>query len=67
MASAWEIFVSALTVLTITVVGNVVKQSLLRNPHEPPLVFHWLPLIGSTLPYGMDPFKFFFDCKAKVR
>ena len=31
------------------------------------MVFHWLPVIGSTVIYGIDPFKFFFDCQAKVR
>lgn len=29
------------------------------------MVFHWFPFIGSTVSYGMDPYKFFFDCRAK--
>lgn len=55
------VFVTVLAILT-----NVLQQILLRNPNEPPIVFHWLPLFGSTVTYGIDPFKFFFDCQAKV-
>lgn len=53
-------------VLVLTVVLNVLKQILVRNPNEPPLVFHWLPMIGSTITYGIDPYKFFFSCREKV-
>jgi len=53
--------------LVISVVLNVLKQLLLKNPNEPPIVFHWFPVIGSTVTYGMDPYKFFFDNRAKVR
>jgi len=52
--------------LVLTVVFNVLSQLLLKNPNEPPVVFHWLPIVGSTIVYGMDPYKFFFDCRAKV-
>ncbi len=53
--------------LVLAVVLNVLNQLLLKNPNEPPMVFHWFPIIGSTITYGIDPYKFFFDCKAKVR
>jgi sterol 14-demethylase len=53
--------------LALVVVLNVLKQCLFRNPNEPPVVFHWLPIIGSTIIYGMDPYAFFFDCRKKVR
>lgn len=52
--------------LVLTVVLNVLSQLLFRNPYEPPVVFHWFPVIGSTITYGTDPYKFFFDCRAKV-
>jgi len=52
--------------LVLSVVLNVLNQLLFKNKNEPPVVFHWLPVIGSTITYGMDPFKFFFDNKAKV-
>lgn len=53
--------------LILTVVLNVLKQLLLKNPNEPPVVFHLFPVIGSTVTYGIDPYKFFFDCREKVR
>lgn len=52
--------------IVLSVVLNVLNQVLFANPNEPPVVFHWLPVIGSTITYGMDPYKFFFDCRAKV-
>jgi len=51
--------------LVLSVVFNVLNQLLFKNPNEPPVVFHWFPLIGSTITYGMDPYGFFFDCRAK--
>ena len=52
--------------LVLAVVLNVLSQLLLKNPNEPPVVFHWFPIIGSTITYGIDPYKFFFECRAKV-
>jgi sterol 14-demethylase len=52
--------------LVLTVVLNVLNQLLFKNPNEPPVVFHWFPIIGNTVMYGMDPYKFFFECRAKV-
>ncbi|KAI9702568.1 MAG: Sterol 14-alpha demethylase [Candelina mexicana] len=53
------------TVFILLILTNVLQQVLLKNPNEPPVVFHWLPVIGSTVTYGMDPFKFFSHCQAK--
>jgi sterol 14-demethylase len=50
----------------LAIVLNVLKQLLLKNPNEPPIVFHWVPFIGSTITYGIDPYRFFFDCRRKV-
>ena len=55
-----------LALLSVSVVFNVLRQVLFKNPHEPPVVFYWFPFVGSTISYGMDPYKFFFDCRAKV-
>lgn len=52
--------------LVLAVVLNVLSQLLFKNPNEPPVVFHWFPVIGSTITYGIDPFKFFFANKEKV-
>ncbi|KAL8711210.1 MAG: hypothetical protein Q9220_004355 [cf. Caloplaca sp. 1 TL-2023] len=53
------------TFVTVAVAWTVLQQILFKDPNEPPVVFHWLPVIGSTVTYGIDPFKFFFDCQAK--
>ena len=53
--------------LILVILFNVLQQLAFKIPNEPPVVFHWLPVIGSTVTYGIDPFKFFFDCQAKVR
>jgi len=52
--------------LVLVVVLNVLQQLLFKNPNEPPMVFHLFPVIGSSVTYGIDPYKFFFDCRAKV-
>ena len=55
----------ALGVLAIIV--NVLAQLLFKSPNEPPIVFHWVPFFGSTIVYGIDPYKFFFSCREKVQ
>lgn len=52
--------------IVLAVVLNVLNQILFKNPNEPPMVFHWFPVIGSTITYGMDPYGFFEGCRAKV-
>lgn len=32
---------------------------------RPPLVFYWLPWVGSAVTYGTAPYKFFEDCHEK--
>jgi sterol 14alpha-demethylase len=55
------------SLLVVSVVVNVLIQLLFKNPNEPPVVFHWFPFVGSTISYGIDPYKFFFNCRSKVR
>jgi hypothetical protein len=54
------------SICVLAVVLNILKQLLFKNPNEPPLVFHWVPVLGNTITYGMDPYKFFFENRAKV-
>ena len=54
-----------LTLFASIILLNVARQLLIRNPNEPPVVFHWVPFIGSTITYGIDPYEFFFDCRKK--
>ncbi|KAL3477836.1 cytochrome P450 [Aspergillus californicus] len=51
--------------LVLAVLSNVLRQVLFKSRNEPPLVFHWFPFIGSTISYGIDPYKFFFNSRAK--
>lgn len=46
---------------------NVLYQLLApRDPSKPPVVFHYVPILGCAVSYGMDPYKFLFDCRDKV-
>ena len=67
LTSTWTGLTAAIGILIATVILlNVARQLLIRgSPHEPPLVFHWVPFIGSTISYGMDPYTFFFSCREK--
>lgn len=56
----------AFAALLVAIVLNVARQLLVRNEKEPPVVFHWIPFLGSTISYGMDPYAFFFFCRKKV-
>ena len=64
----WQLVIFALSsIVSLAVLLNVLNQLLFKNPYEPPLVFHWFPIIGSTISYGIDPFEFFFSCREKVK
>ncbi|KAF8754120.1 cytochrome P450 [Rhizoctonia solani] len=57
--------IAALTVFVVVPVVaialNVAWQLLIpRDPSLPPLVFHWVPIIGSAIAYGDDPLAFSF-------
>ncbi|KAK4046971.1 Lanosterol 14-alpha-demethylase [Microbotryomycetes sp. JL221] len=48
------------------VVINVLRQLVLpRDPRRPPEVFHYVPWIGCAVSYGIDPYKFWDDCREK--
>lgn len=62
----WQITLLAFTAFTtLAIVLNILSQLLFKDPNEPPVVFHIVPFFGSTITYGIDPFKFFFSCKEK--
>ncbi|KAI1650370.1 cytochrome P450 51A [Daldinia loculata] len=54
-------YVIATLILTIAI--NVLWQLLPRRKSEPPLVFHWIPFVGSAISYGLNPFEFFTNCR----
>lgn len=60
------LFITFTSFTALVVVLNVLQQKVCRNRHEPPVVFHWLPIIGSSISYGIDPFRFFAESREKV-
>ena len=64
--SVLNVIAAIASLMIIVILTTVLQQVLFKNSNEPPLVFHWLPVIGSTVTYGIDPFKFFLDCQKKV-
>src|ERR1700761_2192664 len=59
------ILTSVSWVIAVSIITNLLKQLFHRDPHKPPVVWHWVPLIGNTVEYGQDPYKFFFRCRDK--
>ncbi|KAJ5922685.1 hypothetical protein N7516_010388 [Penicillium verrucosum] len=57
--------VGALSFIALSIVINVLRQLFFKKAHEPPVVFHWFPFVGSTISYGMDPYTFFNQSRAK--
>ncbi|EFW13572.1 Lanosterol 14-alpha-demethylase [Coccidioides posadasii str. Silveira] len=46
-------------------IGNLLRQFAPRRGAKPPVVFHWVPFIGSAISYGLDPYRFFTSCREK--
>ena len=65
-STAFVLIGGLILVIIVIVVLNVLSQLLFKNSNEPPLVFHWIPFFGSTIIYGIDPYRFFFSCREKV-
>ncbi|PHH60048.1 hypothetical protein CDD81_2177 [Ophiocordyceps australis] len=65
LGMASQMVVVLATLLVLSIMLNVAGQILFANPNEPPVVFHWVPFIGSTITYGMDPPSFFAENRAK--
>ncbi|KAJ5619874.1 hypothetical protein N7510_003858 [Penicillium lagena] len=55
----------AAALVCISVFLNVLNQIFFYRANEPPVVWHWIPFLGSTVGYGMDPYRFFFACREK--
>ncbi|KAF5346166.1 hypothetical protein D9758_009926 [Tetrapyrgos nigripes] len=60
------VFLALINLPLLAIIVNVLWQLLIpRRKTEPPLVFHWLPIIGSAIEYGNNPLKFFLTCREK--
>lgn len=61
-----SLLILAAAALLLAIALNILHQLLWPTPPtEPPLVFHTLPLLGSTIPYGRDPCAFLTACRAR--
>ncbi|KAF8905136.1 lanosterol 14-alpha-demethylase [Mucidula mucida] len=60
-----HVLLALVNIPLIAIVINVLKQLLPQDRTKPPLVFHFLPFIGSGIQYGNDPLKFFFSNQKK--
>ncbi|TBU32626.1 lanosterol 14-alpha-demethylase [Dichomitus squalens] len=49
----------------LSIVVNALWQLIPRPKHQPPLVWHWIPFLGSAPAYGRDPVTFFRNCREK--
>ncbi|KAF8071865.1 lanosterol 14-alpha-demethylase [Lyophyllum atratum] len=50
----------------IAILLNVLWQFIApRKATDPPVIFHWLPVVGSAVSYGNDPMSFLFACREK--
>jgi hypothetical protein len=57
----WQlVFLGSTAFITIAVVLNIIRQLFFYDRNAPPVVFHWIPVLGNAVTYGMEPFNFFF-------
>ena len=69
-SSLSKIFITLPAVVALILflfVLNITRQIVIKSPYEPPVVRYWIPLLGSALAYGRDPYAFFFRCRQLVR
>ncbi|KAJ7593343.1 lanosterol 14-alpha-demethylase [Mycena floridula] len=59
------ILLACINIPVLAVVLNVISQWLPKKASDPPVVFHWLPFIGSAIQYGNDPVNFLLACREK--
>ncbi|KAG7089429.1 hypothetical protein E1B28_011115 [Marasmius oreades] len=60
------LLVAGAIVPVFAIVLHVLAQLVLpRRKSDPPVVFHWFPIVGSAISYGNDPVNFFLRCREK--
>ncbi|TIB12264.1 hypothetical protein E3P92_02651 [Wallemia ichthyophaga] len=66
MSTLPQYLLGGIAFVLLAIVVNVLSQlPPFKSRNSPPLVFHMVPFIGSTISYGMDPYKFMFTNRAK--
>ena len=63
---AFTVFATTTACIGLSIVWTMLKQLIVKNSNEPPLVRYWVPIIGNAVTYGMDPHGFFAKCQKKV-
>lgn len=60
----WHILAGLAILAVITEIYVIGSQLLARrNKTLAPMAFYWIPWVGSSIPYGIDPYEFFEDCR----
>ncbi|KAJ3866279.1 lanosterol 14-alpha-demethylase [Lentinula novae-zelandiae] len=66
IASTRVLLLALINIPLLAIAFNVLWQLIIpRSKTDPPLVFHWIPFVGSAIEYGNDPMKFFISSQAK--
>lgn len=55
----------AVAAFIVAIALNIIRQVCFYNKNEPPVVFHWVPFLGNTITYGMEPYVFFAAARKK--
>jgi len=61
-----QIFLVPTISIFLYIIKHVLQQLVFVDKTQPPVVFSWLPLIGSTVEYGIEPYKFYAKYQKKV-
>ena len=48
-----------ITWLAVFYAWHIISQLIPADTSKPPVVFHWVPFVGSAITYGMAPYEFF--------
>lgn len=66
LISSLSIFQQVLLLTSLPFLYSIIFQFFysFRNDRAP-LVFYWIPWVGSLVPYGMQPYDFFEQCRLK--
>ncbi|KAH9945357.1 cytochrome P450 [Epithele typhae] len=59
------LLIALINLPVVSIILNVLWQLLPRSKSQPPLVWHWIPFLGSAPAYGRDPVAFFRQCREK--
>ncbi|KAF8170620.1 cytochrome P450 [Mycena galopus ATCC 62051] len=64
-SSRWLILALVNTPVFVILFNALWQKIAPRKASDPPVVFHWLPIVGSAIWYGNDPIGFFTTCQEK--